>query len=325
MVLTTLFLCATASFVSDLFAFFSSFFVILKYYSIFFYIFLLPSRHVQHRLSKPVTPKIPLGLAKPIELLNHSPLGDLVTSSGYRIVNGSDATVNQFPWFVSVRAYTPRGLQSICGGSLIAKTWVLTAGHCTHGYSTFNLGLGSRNLNKPFISLTSDNVIEHARYNPNNLNNDVSLIGLPKSMVFTAFVQAIRLPTLRQAITGRYHTEKARVCGFGRTTDGKFSRFVKVCGLIKLTAIKKMRFSSVVQAGSGGVSPLLKWVDKRIITNRQCTQTFGSKVVIPSTMCGIGWEFDGQSTCNGDSGILSYLLEIKLFSQTQIHSPKKKT
>lgn len=79
----------------------------------------------------------------------------------------------------------------------------------------------------------------------------------------------------------------------------------------------------MVQAGSGGVSPLLKWVDKRIITNRQCSQTFGSRVIIPSTMCGIGWEYDGQSTCNGDSGILSYLLEIKLFSDTQIHSPKK--
>lgn len=184
--------------------------------------FLLPSQYQQHRLSTPVTPKIPLGLAKPIEILSHSPWNDLVTSGGYRIVNGSDATVNQFPWFVSVRAYTPRGLQSICGGSLISKKWVLTAGHCTHGYATFNLGLGSRNLNKPFISLTSDNVIEHARYNPNNLNNDVALIGLPKEMVFTAFVQAIRLPTLRQAITGKYHTEKARVCGFGRTTDGKF-------------------------------------------------------------------------------------------------------
>lgn len=140
---------------------------------------------------------------------------------GARIVNGSAAAVNQFPWFVAVRAYTSRGLQSICGGSLISKRWVLTAGHCTHGYTTFNLGLGSRSLNKPFISLTSEKVIEHYRYNPSNLNNDIALIELPKVMVYTSFVQAIRLPTLRQAMTGRYHTTRARVCGFGRTADGK--------------------------------------------------------------------------------------------------------
>lgn len=136
-------------------------------------------------------------------------------------MNGALANVNQFPWFASVRSYTSRGLQSICGGSIISKDWVLTAAHCIHGYSTFNLGFGSRNLNKPFLSLTSQYFIEHPRYNPDNLNNDIALIKLPKPLTFTSFIHGIRLPTLTQAFTGKYSSSQARVCGFGKTSDGK--------------------------------------------------------------------------------------------------------
>ncbi len=38
-----------------------------------------------------------------------------------RIVNGSSASVHQFPWFVSIRSQARNGLQSICGGSLISS------------------------------------------------------------------------------------------------------------------------------------------------------------------------------------------------------------
>lgn len=139
-----------------------------------------------------------------------------------RIVNGNVATNQQFPWFVSVRAYTSRGLQSVCGGSLLNKEWVLTAAHCVHGYTTFNLGFGSRNLNRPFISLTSQHFIEHRHYNQHTLNNDIALIKLPMPIIFTQFVQSIRLPTLSQAISGKFHSDQARVCGYGRTSDGKY-------------------------------------------------------------------------------------------------------
>lgn len=139
-----------------------------------------------------------------------------------RIVNGNMATHQQFPWFASVRAYTSRGLQSVCGGSLLSDEWVLTAAHCTHGYTTFNLGFGSRNLNRPFISLTSQHFIEHRRYNQHTLNNDIALIRLPMPIIFTQFVQSIRLPALTQAMSGQFNTNQARVCGYGRTSDGMF-------------------------------------------------------------------------------------------------------
>lgn len=53
---------------------------------------------------------------------------------------------------------------------------------------------------------------------------------------------------------------------------------------------------------ASSLSSKLNWVDKRIISNERCVETFGPKIVISSTICGIGWENDGQNTCNGDSG-----------------------
>lgn len=140
-------------------------------------------------------------------------------------MNGSPADEFQFPWFVSVRSHTHGGLQSICGGSILSPMFVLTAAHCTHGYVSYSLGFGSNNINIPMVSMTTTEVIEHSRYNSENLNYDISVIKLPNSLHFSSRIQPVRLPTMAQLKSGDFHTNMARVCGYGRTSDGNFFIF----------------------------------------------------------------------------------------------------
>lgn len=138
-----------------------------------------------------------------------------------RIINGVDATEYQFPWFASIRSHSQSGMQSICGGSIVATEWVLTAAHCTRGYVSYTLGFGSNNINIPLVSMSATEVVEHPRYNSANLNFDIAVIKLPRTLQYSAHIQPVRMPSLTQSVSNMLSTHMARVCGYGRMSDGE--------------------------------------------------------------------------------------------------------
>nr|CAD7410268.1 unnamed protein product [Timema poppensis] len=188
---------------------------------------------------------------------------------GSRITNGEQASRGQFPY----QAALYLDGRSFCGGSLISTTWVLTAAHCTLRIDTVTVHLGAQNLNAVEagkVTVATRNLVNHASYNPSNLNNDISLIRLPSEVALNAFIQLVRLPSHSQA-SNTFAGDAVVVSGWGRVSDT-----------------------------SSGISPNLNFVNLNIITNTVCARTYGTAVIVTSTICSLG--ANGRSTCNGDSG-----------------------
>lgn len=59
-----------------------------------------------------------------------------------RIVNGIDAVRSQFPYYVYLEVKSLRE-ENVCGGSLISRDVVLTAGHCIEDAASVQVHLGS--------------------------------------------------------------------------------------------------------------------------------------------------------------------------------------
>lgn len=188
-------------------------------------------------------------------------------AAGSRIANGHAAVANQFPYQV--------GLVSVggelCGGSLIAAVWVLSAAHCTPG-TQHTLRFGSLNREIGGVSQTSFYRVNHPDFNSFSLANDVSVLSIPTPLTFTAAIQPIRLPTAAQYGTS-FVGVQATVSGWGETFPGS------------------------------GASLLLRWVHMRPITNEECLAVFGFIVVGPHVICARGYVNPGnQGHCGGDSG-----------------------
>merc|ERR1711936_905533 len=133
---------------------------------------------------------------KPIPAL---PLKDQVGVG--RIVGGEEATDGEFPWQVSLRSVGALGATHFCGGSIIDKDWIMTAGHCCAGQ----------------LPLTMHVVAGGIKLN--NLENDVCLLKLKESLEWTEFVQPIALPEAGQVTEAG--TDRV-ITGWGTLTEGGF-------------------------------------------------------------------------------------------------------
>ena len=96
-----------------------------------------------------------------------------------RIVGGSVADKNTWPWLVMLSVITSDGYEGLCGGTILSDTRILTAAHC---FETVNdeviVNVGNwktSNVNEEGeFSVTAQRVIIHPNYNPADPNSGES-------------------------------------------------------------------------------------------------------------------------------------------------------
>ncbi|KAK2848576.1 hypothetical protein Q5P01_008410 [Channa striata] len=185
-----------------------------------------------------------------------------------KIIGGQDAIPGSWPWQAGL--YKSGSL--FCGGSLISSQWVLTAAHCFPRTTTTGLVvyLGRQSLataSPNEVSRTVAQVIKHASYNANTMNNDITLLKLSSAVTFTNYI----MPVCVAATGSTFHSgTNVWITGWGTTEDGN-------------------------------LASNLREAEVPIVGNKQCNCDYGFIKILDNMMCA-GIRAGGKDTCQGDSG-----------------------
>jgi len=112
-----------------------------------------------------------------------------------RIVGGEVAASQTWGWAVSIRnRYTGN---HFCGGSIISRSHILTAAHCTIDSfaSTLRVYVGSTSLSSTVQVRSVSTITNHPSYSSSNYLNDIAILKLSSPLdLDTAGVDLICLP-----------------------------------------------------------------------------------------------------------------------------------
>lgn len=193
-----------------------------------------------------------------------------------RIVGGSPAERNEFPWQVSLQFINNWYAHHVCGATVIDQRWVLTAAHCTHNFETYQLLVvaGEHHLKRrqgEEQSRKVERIVEHPRYNVETQEYDIALLKLSQPLVLDGVtVSPICLPPYFTKFSGN-----CVVAGWGNTRE------------------------------DGDSSDVLMKVVVPIISDEECRNNYraiGYTGPISDNMICAGYGSGGKDACQGDSG-----------------------
>ncbi|XP_063370245.1 trypsin CFT-1-like [Cydia amplana] len=209
-------------------------------------------------------------------------LPENVTDAGSRIIGGTPAPIERYPYTVQVL----NSNQLSCGGTLITRRHVLSAAHCfvdsrnvLFSTSLITCRVGSATLNSGGSVHRVSRIINHERYNLDAArDHDISVLLLATTATLGASVAVAAIPAQGSVVP---YNAVVWVVGWGRTT-----------------------------ADSGQASSVLNEVWVYTINTTVCAQRYRNLELVnnapyPVTtnmMCTGILDVGGRDACQGDSG-----------------------
>ncbi|XP_068068500.1 transmembrane protease serine 12 [Anomalospiza imberbis] len=194
------------------------------------------------------------------------------------IVGGHEAPEGAWPWVVSLQVL--RGgvrFVHLCGGVLLSRRAVLTAGHCVDGRTdpcSWRAVLGVHNLEKhsPHTARRRiRRIIVHSGFQRETFENDVAVFELKSAVRYSLYVQPVCLPPAA-LVPPLENSSDCYISGWGRTTE------------------------------KGKLSSLLKQAHVGILPPSLCNSSEGyAGLMNNKVLCAGAWA-GGTDSCQGDSG-----------------------
>lgn len=152
-----------------------------------------------------------------------------------KVVGGGVVTSSALvPYQVSLQS---RGLRHFCGGSIINKQWILTAGHCVCWKSkeSFFIRVGSILINEASgVYIQPDRIICHPNYSNRTGANDIALVRTAITMQFNDQMKAIPIESTKKLDPD----EKMMLTGWGLTShpNGKLPNNLQYVHLLYMNS-----------------------------------------------------------------------------------------
>ncbi len=182
------------------------------------------------------------------------------------IVGGTTTTTSESPYVVSLQSAL---LGHFCGGTIVAKRKVVTAGHCAPLVVPLltDVVAGRTDLRTTAgVSATVLTVVRHPLYNEVTNGNDVAVVTVDRDLPYQP------LPYAGPGDTGLYTAgTNATILGWGLTSE------------------------------DGDPSDVLRKATVPIVSDAKCAAAYGTSFDAATMVCA-GYDQGGVDTCQGDSG-----------------------